>query len=108
MGSFDRISWYLATGGPWIDNEGAMIRGLWVRRGHRIYLAEGSQGNGRVVRHEMLHEILDDPSHDHPLFDTENYNSRFLIGFLSMDPGLRDRASLTEATEAQRTQRTWG
>jgi hypothetical protein len=73
-GDYDRIEWYLVPNGPWAHGDNATIRGLWMRRGHRIYIANGFQRSGPVIRHEMLHDLLDDPSHRNPLFAYRAYD----------------------------------
>jgi hypothetical protein len=35
---------------------------------HRIVLAAGMEGQEWLVKHEMLHDLLGDPSHRNPLF----------------------------------------
>ena len=72
-GDIARIQWFEVTGGPWRHKDGTVVRGMWVRNGHRIYLAAGHTGAPPVVKHEILHDLLGDPSHDHPLFSTAAY-----------------------------------
>jgi len=76
-GDLSRIQWFRVPGGPWTDKDGLITRGLWVRSGHRIYLAENYLTDPQVVKHEMLHDLLDDPSHSHPLFSTAEYKKPY-------------------------------
>jgi hypothetical protein len=74
-GDFDRIRWYRVPGDRWSNGDHAGIRGMWVKRGNRIYIAQVYWGDSRVVKHEVLHYLLGDTSHDHPLFDTWAYQA---------------------------------
>lgn len=66
-GNFDAVSWYTipvdSLGG--FSYEGSEFDGLWFIDGDRIYLAANAVSKGSVVRHEMLHALLQ--SHGHPV-----------------------------------------
>ena len=68
-----RIRFYIVPGGPWLNNDGTLIRGLWVKKGNRIYVSDGYDQYSPTVKHEMLHELLQRSDHDHPLFSTPEY-----------------------------------
>lgn len=68
-----RVRFYFVPGGPWPTEDGKHVEGLWVKKGRRIYLSENYIFYAPTVRHEMLHEILQRPDHNHPLFSTPEY-----------------------------------
>jgi hypothetical protein len=66
-GDLDAISWYTATG---ITADGALASGLW-RPPHDIILLLGRENDEFVVRHEMLHDLLEgDAGHESTLWAT--------------------------------------
>ena len=60
---FDRVRWFIVPGARSIPYDGAEYQGLWYRAGNRIVLAEQSMLRGGLVRHEMLHALIDEASH---------------------------------------------
>ena len=59
-GDMGRVSWYLATA---ITGDGKIAAGRWSEP-HDIILVRGYEGEERIVRHEMLHDLLaGDPQH---------------------------------------------
>jgi len=67
-GDFDRIRWYVVPGRDFACPTGRCVA-RW-EPGHRIYLAEHWQYNEMVVRHEILHDLLEQPGHPDPPFGT--------------------------------------
>ena len=66
-GSFDRVFWYEAT--EIIDRErGTLHSGAW-KPPHSIFIRSGSLSNRRVVKHEMVHDLLQIRSHDLEVFE---------------------------------------
>lgn len=67
-GDLDRVQWYLASGQtiPFRENE---YDGYWWEDGSRILLTWRSRDEGDVVRHEMLHELLQRGDHPIQYFD---------------------------------------
>ena len=55
------VRWFVAPD-VWLDGE--WYRGYWWENGNRILLAQHAVSDGRTVRHEMLHAILQ--RGDHP------------------------------------------
>ena len=60
---FDRIRWWTATD----QLADRLARGMWVSR-HDIYLRPDKVATEAVVRHEMVHDLLQTKDHDSPLF----------------------------------------
>ena len=66
-GDARHVRWFLATG---IVAGGERAVGNW-RPPHDITILTGFQSNGFVVRHEILHDLLNgDPLHEDPAWDT--------------------------------------
>lgn len=65
-GRLESIAWYLVPGASTFMSEGAVQVGRWSRTGSeaRIVLAGDFADDELVVRHEMLHSLLD--RGDHP------------------------------------------
>ena len=69
-GRLDGVRFYRVLGVPgrdsldYLDPEsGRYLNGEWVRSSNAIYLAAGQVTNPGVVRHEMLHALLQDARH---------------------------------------------
>ncbi len=65
-GDFGRVSWSVVVG-PSFPCSSGRCAGHW-EPGHRIYLAEGWAMNEMVVRHEILHELMNGGGHPNPPF----------------------------------------
>ena len=63
---FERVQWSMVPGNSFPCASGKCA-GHW-EPGHRIYLAEDWTTNEMVVRHEMLHDLLDRSGHPDPPF----------------------------------------
>lgn len=70
-GDFDAVRWYVVPGAETIPVRGREYHGAWYRDGNRIVLAERAQQSGPLVRHEMLHALIDRGGHPR-----EYYRSR--------------------------------
>ncbi|MEZ0332539.1 MAG: hypothetical protein ACAI18_00915 [Gemmatimonadales bacterium] len=65
-GNFDRVEWLVVPGYSFECTSG-QCAGHWSS-GHQIYIAEDWLMNEMVVRHEMLHELLNRGGHPNPPF----------------------------------------
>lgn len=65
-GDFDRVRWSVVAG-PSFPCASGKCAGHW-EPGHLIYLADAWRTNEMVVRHEMLHDLLDRSGHPDPPF----------------------------------------
>lgn len=67
-GSFSAIDWYVVYGGPWYhEPSGHEISGMWLPR-HSIFVEFRERLNEELVKHEMIHDLENDASHDSPAF----------------------------------------
>lgn len=57
-GRVERIEWFLATS---IVSNGALAFGAWTPP-HQIVIVSGFENDETIVRHEMLHDLLDGDS----------------------------------------------
>jgi hypothetical protein len=64
QGSISRISWYWTPDHPYFTYQGESYDGYWFRYQHQIILGRDYVQDSTVVRHEMLHDLLD--TGDHP------------------------------------------
>jgi len=64
QGEMSRVTFYAvdAPSGA-IGLNGTIAHGWWVRQGNRIYLPANALGEEWLVRHEMLHALLQRGSH---------------------------------------------
>jgi hypothetical protein len=65
-GDFDRIQWQVVPGHSFSCASGACA-GHW-EAGHEIFIAHDWTQNEMVVRHEMLHDLLNRSGHPDPPF----------------------------------------
>lgn len=65
-GDFDRVRWSAVAGHSFACGSG-QCAGHW-EPGHRIYIAGDWATNEMVVRHEMLHDLLNRSGHPDPPF----------------------------------------
>jgi hypothetical protein len=65
-GDFERVEWLVVPGYSFECSSG-QCAGHW-RRGHQIYIAQDWMMNEMVVRHEMLHDLLNGGGHPNPPF----------------------------------------
>jgi hypothetical protein len=70
-GRFEAIEWYVVPGASTIPTESGPKVGVWSRSsaGTRIVLAGNYAGSELVVRHEMLHALLDRGGHPPEYFE---------------------------------------
>lgn len=71
-GSFARIEWYIVPNVQTFETSSGAKVGLWTHSsdGVRIIIAGDYAGNELVVRHEMLHALLDREGHPTEYFQT--------------------------------------
>jgi hypothetical protein len=70
-GSFDAVRWYVLPNASTLElDDGTVVNAAWEARGNRIILAEEWDGRyaGDLVRHEMLHALLQAGSHAREAF----------------------------------------
>jgi hypothetical protein len=66
VASMDRIEWFMADG---LTQNGALVLGKWEEP-HRITVLANQIESESVVKHEMLHDLLNgDPDHQGPAWD---------------------------------------
>ena len=70
-GSLSRIEWYVVPGAHTVETHDGPKVGAWSHSaaGVRIVLAGDYAGNELVVRHEMLHALLDRVGHPPEYFE---------------------------------------
>jgi hypothetical protein len=70
-GRFAEVSWYIVPGALTIDTPEGPKVGMWSHssEGVRIVLAGAYADNELVVRHEMLHALLDRTGHPKEYFE---------------------------------------
>lgn len=68
-GDIQAVSWYRVPGTNMLP-QGSNVTGVWFRKGNAIVLADGSVMTGEVVRHEMLHALLQGGGHPREAFQT--------------------------------------
>jgi hypothetical protein len=61
-GDFNRVRWYVVPGAESIPTEIGSVQGMWLS-GNRIVVAGKSVRHGPLVRHEMLHALLQTSGH---------------------------------------------
>jgi hypothetical protein len=70
-GSFDAVQWYVLPNASTLQLEdGSVVNAAWEPRGNRIILTAGTDGlyAGDLVRHEMLHALLQGGDHPRDAF----------------------------------------
>jgi len=69
QGNLRDVQWYLWPEPGAIPFDGKLYDGYWWPRDNRIMLASGATDDGQVVRHEMLHQLLQLDGHPPEYFD---------------------------------------
>lgn len=65
----DLLSWWVVPVAPWWEPQiGDYVVGEWFES-NRIYIGGPWLMDEGLVKHEMLHAILQDTGHGHPLFE---------------------------------------
>lgn len=62
-GSFDGVSWYRVPLGEGLTVDGESAAGAWFAARNSIAIGDGWRASGSLVRHEILHAILQTGSH---------------------------------------------
>jgi hypothetical protein len=71
-GDFELVRWYQADE---IVIQGHVVLGFWVAP-HDITLVKTSKESDFVVSHEMLHDLLSDPGHEHEAWSDCNLGNK--------------------------------
>jgi hypothetical protein len=58
-----RVSWYVVPGASTVEIDGERYAGYWSSSGNAIVLAEAAMLDGPLVRHEMLHSLVEEAGH---------------------------------------------
>ncbi|MEO8140151.1 MAG: hypothetical protein ABI742_10920 [Gemmatimonadota bacterium] len=71
-GNLDAVEWYIVPDAATFETDGGRKVGLWSHsnQGVRIILAGDYVDNELVVRHEMLHALLDREGHPSDYFES--------------------------------------
>ena len=90
-GKMTNVAFYAvdAPGGA-IELAGEMAHAWWVREGNRIYLPASALGEEWLVRHEMLHALLQRGTHPSKLFVDACHVASAAVwrdSTLTVDPG---------------------
>ncbi len=80
---FDRVTWFVVPGARSFPYRGRTVQAYWLSYRHQIILGERSIDDERLVRHEMLHDILD--TGDHPREYFANRCGRLIRGVSRYD-----------------------
>jgi hypothetical protein len=68
-GDFSKVKWYVVPGAADLPFNGeSSVGGIWYPQGDRIVLAGEQQWAGDLVRHEMLHALLQTAGHPRAAF----------------------------------------
>jgi hypothetical protein len=68
-GDFSRVAWYRVRDTSRIPfGDGTLVNGYWHPSGNRVVLADSAELDGDLVRHEMLHALLQDGRHPRDAF----------------------------------------
>ena len=67
-GRLNAINWFMIPGRYFIDDRGNKAVGLWRSDGN-IYIAEPYIDAPHVIRHEMLHALINHPGHGGLIWD---------------------------------------
>jgi len=67
-GASDQIRWYVIPGVQKFTTDDGQASGAYYPSTREIVLAEGAMDDGSLVRHEMLHALLQRPVHDPAYF----------------------------------------
>ena len=62
-GDFGGVHWYVVPGASTFNLEGQAVAGAWYQAGNRIVIAADYTQDGSLVRHEMLHALLQQGGH---------------------------------------------
>lgn len=62
-GALSSVEWYVVPGAHLIFLDGEAADGYWSAGSNRIVLAGAAQMDGAIVRHEMLHALIQHPGH---------------------------------------------
>lgn len=62
---FDAIRWFRVEGTSFVrPDDGRRVIGLWIRSDNAVILAGGRLDDDRLLKHELLHALLQQGGHD--------------------------------------------
>jgi hypothetical protein len=67
-GDFDAVHWYTVPASESFSLEGQTVNGAWYQAGNKIALGANQMGNGELVRHEMVHALMQSGDHPRSIF----------------------------------------
>ncbi len=67
-GDFSAVTWYVVPNADSFSLEGETVNGAWSSDGNRIVLGASVTTDGSLVRHEMLHALLQSGKHPRKQF----------------------------------------
>ncbi|HWZ59002.1 MAG TPA: hypothetical protein VNW46_08520 [Gemmatimonadaceae bacterium] len=67
-GDFSKVRWYRVPNSDSFSLEGSAVNGAWYADGNRIALGDSEMNNGALVRHEMLHALMQSGGHPRSQF----------------------------------------
>ncbi|HSA56362.1 MAG TPA: hypothetical protein VLE53_11715, partial [Gemmatimonadaceae bacterium] len=65
---FEAVRWYVMPGAHSFNLGDLRVAGVWTRAGNAITVGEYARMNGQLVRHEMLHAIVQGGAHPRSLY----------------------------------------
>jgi hypothetical protein len=70
VGVLGEVQWYVVPNASTLDADGGRVHGYWVGSPDRIVLSDAHRLDGPLVRHEMLHALLQTAGHPRDSFLT--------------------------------------
>lgn len=67
-GDMERVNWFVVPNSKWFTIRGVAYDGYWFEYHHEIVLPSANVKDSLVVRHEMLHDLLNDGEHPREYF----------------------------------------
>lgn len=61
--AFDRVRWFVVPGADTFVADGRRVEGVWIEHYRYIVVAEPFMTDSLLVRHEMLHDVLNRVDH---------------------------------------------
>lgn len=67
-GDYASVSWYVVPNSTTLSWQGEQVDAYWMSNPDRIVLSDAHRNDGSIVRHEMLHALLQRGSHPTDVF----------------------------------------